>query len=64
MRTKKFITGFVITFVLALIANIVVTICWSYFVKGEGMTINWGSSFTVALVLALVIPFTQSKLEK
>lgn len=64
MRTKKFITGFVITFVLALIANIVVSICWSYFVKGEGMTINWGSSFTVALVLALVIPFTQAKRAK
>ena len=63
MTTKKFIAGFVITFVLALVANIVVTICWSYFIKDEGMTINWGSSFTVALVLALVIPFTQSKLE-
>lgn len=64
MRTRKFIIGFFITFVVALIANIAVSIGWNYFIKEEGMTINWESSFNIALVLAIVIPFTQLKIEK
>ena len=64
MKTKKFVTAFFITFAVALIANIAVSICWSYFIKGEGITINWESTFSMALILAIVIPLTQLRLEK
>jgi hypothetical protein len=64
MKVKKFISGFFITFVVALLANVVVSICWNYFVEGEGMKINWESSFSIAVVLAIVIPLTQIRFVK
>lgn len=64
MKAKKFISGFFITFVVALLANVVVSICWNYFVEGEGIKINWESSFSIAIALAIVIPLTQIRLVK
>jgi hypothetical protein len=59
MKAKKFIAVFFVTFVVALITNIAVSVCWSYFVKDKGLVINWESSVSIVLELAIVIPLVQ-----
>lgn len=61
MKTKTFIFRFLITFGLAFIVNILVTICWNYFIKNKGLIIDWETGFIIALILALVIPLTENR---
>lgn len=61
MKIKNFIIRFLVTFGAALIANILITICWNYFNNNKGLAIDWESSFRIALLLALVIPLAQIK---
>ena len=61
MKAKDFILRFLITFGVALIANILITICWNYFIKSNGWIIDWETSFRIALLLAIVIPLAQIK---
>jgi len=61
MKPKDFIIQFLITFGVTLIVNIVVTACWNYFIKGTGLFIDWETSFQMAIVFAVVIPFIQKK---
>jgi hypothetical protein len=61
MKTKKFILRFLMTFGIAFIVNILITICWNYFIKGNGSEIEWETSLRIALLLAIVIPLAQIK---
>lgn len=61
MKAKEFVVRFLITFGVALTANILITICWNYFIKGNGWIIDWETSFRIALLLAIVIPLAQIK---
>lgn len=61
MKVKDFAIRFLITFGIGLIASILVTLCWNYFNKENGLIVDWGTSFGTALILALVIPLTQVK---
>jgi hypothetical protein len=61
MKIKEFVLLFVITFVLALLINVVVTAGWNYFIKQIGPLVNWGASFAIAFFLALVISLSQIK---
>ena len=61
MKTKDFAKRFLLTFGIALTAAILVTLCWNFFIKGNGLTVDWETSFRTAFILALVIPFTQIK---
>jgi hypothetical protein len=59
MKVKDFITRFLLVFVVSLIVNILITICWDYFVKGDKWVIDWETSLRFALLFAIVIPLTQ-----
>lgn len=59
MKIKDFAIRFLITFGIGLIATILVTLCWNYFIKGNGLIVDWETSFRTALILAIVIPLTQ-----
>lgn len=61
MKTKDFVLRFLITFGIGLIASILVTLCWNYFIKGNGLIVDWETSFRTALILAIVLPLTQIK---
>jgi biopolymer transport protein ExbB/TolQ len=61
MKIKDFVLRFLITFGIGLIAAIFVTICWNYFIKKNGLIVDWETSFRTALILAIVIPLTQIK---
>jgi hypothetical protein len=61
MKAKNFIIGFFIVFILALGANLLITMCWNYFISNQNPVPDWESSFRIALLLAIVIPFTQIK---
>lgn len=61
MKTGDFIVRFLLTFGVALIANILITVCWNYFVNGKGLLIDWETSFRISLLLAIVIPLAQIK---
>ena len=59
MRIKYFVSRFLITFAVALIATVLVTLLWDYFIKGNGLIIDWETSFRTALLFAIIIPLTQ-----
>ncbi len=61
MKIKNFIVGFLITFGVSLAANVMVSICWNYFVKSNGFAIDWETGFRISLILAIVIPITRIK---
>ncbi|MGE5519509.1 MAG: hypothetical protein ACM3VS_06220 [Candidatus Dadabacteria bacterium] len=61
MKAKDWILASLITFVVALVANIIVSGCWNYFIKDNGFTFNWGSSIVIAIVLGITLPFTQRR---
>ena len=61
MKVKNFIVGFLVTFGVSLVANVLISICWNYFVKSNGFIIDWESSFRFSLFLAIVIPIVRIK---
>jgi hypothetical protein len=61
MKTKDFIARFLIIFMVAFIANVLIAGCWNYFVKSQGFVTDWETSFRMALVLAIVIPLSRNK---
>jgi len=63
MKIKDFLIRFAIIFALALIVNTIVVYLWNLIVHGEG-AFNWGLSLTLAIVLAIVLPFTRAMMSK
>jgi len=61
MTAKEFITRFLVVFVVTLVVSILVTTCWDHFVKGNAWVVDWETSLRFALILAIVIPLTQTK---
>jgi hypothetical protein len=61
MKTWDFIKSFSITFGIVLVVNILITVLWNYFVKNIGFVIEWESSFRLAILFAVVVPFIQLK---
>ena len=59
MKIKDFAFRFLKTFVAAFITTVGVTLFWSYFIKGNGLIVDWETSFRMAFIFAVVIPFTQ-----
>ena len=60
MKLKFNFKRFLISFVLALIVNIIVVYLWDSFFHGQG-TFNLGFSLTVALALSVVLSFIDTK---
>lgn len=61
MKAKDYVLRFLITFGIGMIAAILVTLSWNYFIKGNGLIVDWDTSFRTALILAIVLPLTQNK---
>jgi hypothetical protein len=61
MKIKDFALRFLITFAVAFVANVLVTLSWNYFIKSMGLVVDWESSFRIALLFAIVLPLTQMR---
>jgi len=59
MKLKTFLTRFFITFGIALLANILLSVLWNYLIKDKGPVIDWETSFRMAVLFAVIIPLTQ-----
>jgi hypothetical protein len=64
MKVKEFVVRFFVTFGIALMASILVTLCWNYLIDGKGLIVDWETSSRTALILAIVIPLTHVKKKK
>jgi hypothetical protein len=64
MKTKEYFVRFLLTFGIGLMASILVTLCWNYFIKRNGLIVDWETSFRTVFILAIVIPITQIKSKK
>ncbi len=60
MKLKFDFKKFLISFIVAFIANIIVVYLWDLFFHGQG-TFNLGFSLTVALALGVVLSFIDTK---
>jgi len=61
MKVKNFVVAFLITFGVSLAVNVLISVFWNYFVKSNGIIIDWETGFRISLVLAIVIPITRIK---
>ena len=59
MNIKTFAKAFIITFGIALIANILLSLLWNYFIKEKGLVVDWETCFRMAILFAIIIPLTQ-----
>ncbi len=59
MKIKAFALRFLISFAIGFIATVLVTLCWNYFIKKTGVVVDWETSFKMAFIFGIVIPFTQ-----
>jgi len=59
MKIKALIKGFLIIFGIALVANILISLFWNYFIKDKGLIIDWETCFRMAFLFAIIIPVTQ-----
>ncbi len=61
MKFKDFAVKFSTIFPIAFIAAVFATLFTNYFVRKNGLFIDWETCFILAFILALVVPFTQKK---
>lgn len=59
MNIKNFAKAFIITFGIALAANILLSLLWNYFIKEKGLVVDWETCFRMAILFAIIIPLTQ-----
>jgi hypothetical protein len=58
----NFLLRFLRIFGVALLVTAIVTLLWNSIINGKGLVVDWETSFRMALVLAIVIPLTQSRI--
>jgi uncharacterized membrane protein YagU involved in acid resistance len=63
MKIKEFLIRFVIVFAVVFVVNAVVVYLWNLIVHGEG-AFNWGLSFTLAIVVGIILPLTRAMTSK
>jgi len=61
MKAKGIILNVLLTFVITFIAAIIVTLLWNLFIEKNGAIVDWKTSFTLAIIIGLVIPIVQKK---
>jgi hypothetical protein len=61
MKTKGTVLDMIITFITTLVIAILVTLFWNMFIEKKGAIVDWRISFTMAIILGIVIPFSKSK---
>ena len=59
MKARTFVKDALITFIVALVANIVISLLWNYFIKSRGLVVDWGPSIRIALLLGFIIPVSR-----
>jgi len=57
---KKLIVDFITSFAIVLVVAAVVSFLYSLIVHGAG-TIDWETSFRLAIILGIVLPLTQKR---
>jgi hypothetical protein len=63
MKTKSFLTSMLITFAITLVVTGVVTLLWNLIIDRSGANIDWKTSFMMAIILSIVLPFSRLKKE-
>jgi hypothetical protein len=61
MKIKASITHFLLVFAIAFLANVLVSLIWSYFIKKAGLTLDWEASVRISIILAIVLSLIKRK---
>jgi len=61
MKAKENIIRFLVLFAIAFVANVLVSLIWSYFVKKTGWSVDWPASFRISIMLAVILLLLQRK---
>jgi len=64
MKTKEIVFSVMLTFVIAFITSVFVTLLWNLVIEKNGAIIDWKTSFILAIILGLVIPIVRSQDKK
>lgn len=64
MKFKEFALRFLTTYAIGFVAAIIATLFTNYFIRKNGLVVDWDTCFMLAFILALVIPYTQNIKDK
>jgi len=59
MNVKKFLRDFILTFVIAFSAGVIVTFVWNLIIQGTSRA-DWETPFRLAIILGVVLPLSRS----
>ena len=63
MKIKKFLTRFAFVFALTFVVNAIAIYLWNLVFHGQG-AFNWGLSFTLAVILGIILAFERARKSK
>ena len=63
MKIRDFLIRFAITFAVVFVVNAIVVYLWNLIAYGQG-AFNWGLSFTLAVIVGIVLPVTRVMMSK
>jgi hypothetical protein len=63
MKFPKIISDFLVIFVITLVVSAAITFLFSYFFHENG-AVNWETSFRMAIILGLIIPWIHHREKK
>jgi hypothetical protein len=61
MKIKVYILTFLLVFGVVFVTNLVITVLWNYFLKNNGLIIDWETSFRLAILFGIVVTVIQTK---
>lgn len=50
-----------LSFTISLVVSAIATLLWNLFVRKAGAVVDWKTSFMLAIIIGIVVPFSRSR---
>jgi hypothetical protein len=61
MNIKKILVSLMLSFAISLVLSVVATLLWNLIIRKAGAVVDWKTSFMLALIIGVFIPFSRSR---
>lgn len=61
MKYKSILVSLMLSFAISLVLSAIATLLWNLLIKKTGAIVDWKTSFMLALIIGVVVPFSRSR---
>jgi hypothetical protein len=61
MNFKKILLSLMLSFAISLLLSAIATLLWNLIIRKAGAVVDWKTSFTLALIIGVFVPFSRSR---